>query len=131
MLSLVILTSVTFILSSWVEPYGEQPVYISGDFNNWEERIPMKLYAIQNPEDPQHPKYEWRCVIPLSPGIHALRFIVQEQWRVDPRLPISQDENGREYNTITLKPRKLEPIKSRLIWLHQDFYLFLPLFSKR
>jgi len=56
-----------------IEPTAEE-VLLLGDFTNWEEN-PILL------------KHErdgiWKAVVPLQPGLHEYRFIVDGQWRDD------------------------------------------------
>jgi len=52
-------------------------VYLAGDFNNWSANgLPMR-----KTEDG-----DWRIRVPLSPGCHEFRYIVDGEWKCDPRL---------------------------------------------
>ena len=56
-----------------IDPNAEE-VLLLGDFTNWEE-------------DPILLKHErdgiWKATVPLGPGAHEYRFIVDGQWRDD------------------------------------------------
>ena len=53
-------------------------VQLVGDFTNWQERpIPLQRET--------HDR--WRAVVPLQPGTHYYRFLVDGQWRDDPACP--------------------------------------------
>lgn len=51
-------------------------VFIAGDFNHWNPRgTPLR----------QEANGTWRTLLLLTPGPHEYRFVVDGQWRSDPR----------------------------------------------
>lgn len=51
-------------------------VFVAGSFNDWHpQAIPMK----------QRDGGSWTVEIPLEPGCHEYRFVVDGRWRDDPR----------------------------------------------
>lgn len=93
------------VLFTWSLPSGNEPVYISGTFNQWSERIPLHPARVPDPQDPSKTIVNWQVVLLLSPNLYALRFIVEGKWRVNPRLPIRYDEMKNEFNAILVKPQ--------------------------
>lgn len=50
-------------------------VTLAGDFTNWQiNAIPMK----------KHPDGTWKVSVPLEPGEHRYRFLVDGAWQDDP-----------------------------------------------
>ena len=55
------------------EPNANQ-VVLMGDFTAWDENpIPLK----------RQKDGVWKAVVPLPPGLHEYRFVVDGQWRDD------------------------------------------------
>lgn len=53
---------------------GAVSVLLAGDFTHWKDKaIPMRKEG-----------GVWRATVPLPPGTHRYRFIVDGQWRDDP-----------------------------------------------
>ena len=67
--------TVGFVIST--EPGSE--VYIAGTFNNWDPT----LHRLQDAPDSGVFKIE----LPLPPGRHEYKFIVNGEWRLDPACP--------------------------------------------
>lgn len=60
---------------SFFEP-GAMEVKLVGDFTGWE----------QNPIDLKRQKDgAWKATVPLEPGPHEYRYLVDGQWRDDPQ----------------------------------------------
>ena len=95
-------------------PSGDKPVYISGTFNNWSERIPLTLVQTPNPENPSRPLLKWECVVRLYPGTYAFRYIVDEQWKINEHITVFPDECGRKYNVISVYHEKSPHLPSSL-----------------
>jgi 1,4-alpha-glucan branching enzyme len=53
-------------------------VLLAGDFTNWEQN-PISLKKQKDGS--------WKATIPLEPGSHEYRFLVDGQWRDDERCP--------------------------------------------
>jgi 1,4-alpha-glucan branching enzyme len=54
---------------------GATSVALVGDFTNWQEKpVAMKPAGAD----------VWKAVVPLAPGIHHYRFLVDGEWRDDP-----------------------------------------------
>ena len=59
-------------------------VLIAGDFTGWEENpISLKKQADGS----------WRATIPLDPGVHEYRFLVDGKWQDDEKCP-TRKPNG-------------------------------------
>ncbi len=56
-------------------------VQLVGDFTRWQER-PIPLQGESNGV--------WRARVPLQPGRHHYRFLVDGQWRDDPECPLHE-----------------------------------------
>ena len=63
---------------SYVTP-GARDVQLVGDFTNWQER-PIRLRKESDGV--------WQAAVPLEPGTHYYRFLVDGQWRDDPECPV-------------------------------------------
>ena len=59
-----------------LEAAGAKEVFLMGDFNNWSP----KKHPMQRDENGM-----WNKVVMLSPGNHEYKFLVDGQWREDPR----------------------------------------------
>jgi hypothetical protein len=62
---------------------------VSGTFNQWSERIP--LHVVQGATAPSEndeggTNAHWEVTLLLSPGLYALRFIVEGKWRTKYRV---------------------------------------------
>ncbi|KAK2963294.1 putative Glycogen recognition site of AMP-activated protein kinase [Blattamonas nauphoetae] len=95
------------VLFTWNLPSGDDIVYLSGTFNEWSERIPLQVTressrTIHGNINADHP-VSWHTTLLLPPGLHALRFIVEGKWRINPELPIRKDSHGNEFNAIYIK----------------------------
>lgn len=109
------------VLFTWSLPSGNEPVYISGTFNQWSERIPLHPVRTPDPQDPSKTIISWQVVLLLSPSLYALRFIVEGKWRVNPRLPIRYDEMKNEFNAILVKAQPPPPSKLGIIIFIKNF----------
>lgn len=57
------------------ESPAAKEVFVAGDFNNWSfTSLPMR----------KDEKGRWRIHVPLSPGRHEYRYIVNGDWQNDP-----------------------------------------------
>lgn len=53
-------------------------VLLAGDFTDWEQH-PVSLKKQKDGS--------WKATIPLEPGVHEYRFLVDGQWRDDDQCP--------------------------------------------
>jgi len=58
---------------------GAASVMLVGDFTHWQKN-PINLR--------KEPDGIWRVTIPLAPGEHHYRFLVDGEWRDDPECPV-------------------------------------------
>lgn len=66
-------------------------VFLAGDFNNWNTAaIPLQKDAAGL----------WRVTIPLPPGQHAYKFVVDGQWQADPANPDRVKDGFGGYNSV-------------------------------
>lgn len=75
--------------------YGGSRVFVTGSFNNWQGKIMMHA----NDDNPN----EFVLVIAIPLGRHHYKFIVDEQWRVNPDSPQVTDAEGREVNEVLVE----------------------------
>jgi 1,4-alpha-glucan branching enzyme len=54
-------------------------VFVAGSFNNWD---PKQLPLRDNPDSG-----EFKVALPLPPGRHEYKFVVNGEWRLDPSCP--------------------------------------------
>lgn len=81
--------TVTFKLANQLDA---QKVILSGSFNNWNEHaFPMKKRADG-----------WYTDIPLPPGKHYYKFIVDEKWMLDPENKLQQPDQQGYWNSVLL-----------------------------
>ncbi|XVE61662.1 hypothetical protein DITRI_Ditri06bG0058000 [Diplodiscus trichospermus] len=62
-------------------------VEVAGSFNGWHHRIkmdPKPSSTIKNPIDSRKSKV-WSTVLWLYPGVYEIKFVVDGQWKIDPR----------------------------------------------
>jgi len=71
--------------------HGGRMVYVTGTFNNWAERIPMR--ASRN---------DFTVCLNLPVGTFQYKFIVDNEWRFSPSQPLVQDAQGNVNNCITV-----------------------------
>lgn len=64
-------------------------MYLSGNFNQWKEKIPMKKTG-----------NEFTLIKPLERGVYQYKFIVDDVWKHAPDQPITRDPNGNINNII-------------------------------
>jgi len=66
-------------------------VLLAGDFTHWQsEAIPMK----------RQKDGIWKVTVPLEPGVHHYRFIVDGQWRDDPECELRVPNPYGETNSV-------------------------------
>merc|ERR1712166_928795 len=59
--------------------HGGERVFVTGGFNNWQGKIMMH----RNEDNPK----EFVLVIDIPPGTHQYKFIVDDEWRLNPDSP--------------------------------------------
>ncbi len=67
-------------------------VYVAGTFNNWNPTR-HRLY-----DRPNHGIY--KTTLPLPSGRHEYKFVVNGQWRADPRCPAWRPNDQGTLNSI-------------------------------
>jgi len=70
---------------------GGKNVYITGTFNRWSEKIPMRRSG-----------NEFLYIRELKRGKHAYKFIVDDEWRFAPTQPTVADPQGYINNFVDL-----------------------------
>ncbi|RKP35642.1 5'-AMP-activated protein kinase beta subunit, interation domain-containing protein, partial [Dimargaris cristalligena] len=65
-------------------------VYVSGSFNEWRHRVRL------SPVGPNH----FNVTLALPPGIHFLKFIVNEEWKNSSDMATAPDDDGNLVNYI-------------------------------
>jgi len=74
--------------------HGGQQVFVTGSFNDWQGKFLM-------PRSEDNPK-EFVLVIDIPPGEHQYKYIVDDQWRLDPDVPTCVTQ-GIVNNTLDVK----------------------------
>ena len=82
----------------WKQGGGE--VYVTGTFNSWREKIPMRKS-----------NKDFTTIQYLPPGVHQYKFIVDGKWRHAPDQPIAADKDGLLSNCMEI--RKAPPSRGR------------------
>ena len=78
--------------------YGGKDVYVTGTFNGWRSKVPMKEYE----------KGVWRVKIYAPPGRVEYKFIVDGFWKYSPDQPRLQDQLGNTNNYINVIPSSVK-----------------------
>ncbi|XP_063901161.1 5'-AMP-activated protein kinase subunit beta-1-like [Zophobas morio] len=71
--------------------HGGSHIYVTGTFNNWRERIPLNKS-----------REEFTTIINLPPGTHQFKFIVDNEWKINPDLPTMPDRSGAVNNFLEI-----------------------------
>jgi 1,4-alpha-glucan branching enzyme len=66
-------------------------VQLVGDFTKWEE-TPIKLKRSKDGT--------WKATVPLDPGVHEYRFLVDGKWINDPECPNTRPNAFGEQNCL-------------------------------
>lgn len=74
-------------LITWNSP--AQTVYLTGTFNGWKHKIPLGKSL-----------NEFSIVINFPPGIHHIKFIVDDEWKCSNDLLTATDQDGNLVNYI-------------------------------
>ncbi|KAL1495786.1 hypothetical protein AB1Y20_016648 [Prymnesium parvum] len=80
---------------------GGTSVYVTGSFNNWGERIPLRRSGA-----------DFVVCLNLLPGTYQYKFIVDSEWRFAPDQPTVRDEMGNINNCVTVEDQQM--------YLHED-----------
>jgi len=83
------------ILFSLIAP-GATDVYLVGDFTNWEER-PLLMERMK----PRSRTFA--TALSLPPGRYEYKFIVDGEWREDPKAESVPNEFGSRNSIITIE----------------------------
>jgi len=71
---------------------GGEDVFVTGSFNEWQGKIRMN----------QNEAGEFILIVPIAPGIHQYKFIVDEEWKLNPDSPTVEDQ-GVTNNIIEVR----------------------------
>jgi 5'-AMP-activated protein kinase regulatory beta subunit len=87
-------TAVVPTVLQWSQ--GGHSVYVTGSFNAWGERIPLRRSGND-------------CVVCLNllPGTYQYKFIVDNEWRFAADQPTVRDEMGNINNCITVEDQSI------------------------
>mgnify|MGYP003684062125 CR=1 FL=1 len=83
--------------------HGGRMVYVTGTFNNWAERIPMR-----------QSRNDFTVCLNLPVGTFQYKFIVDNEWRFSPSQPLVQDAQGNVNNCITVLDEEVRALRERL-----------------
>lgn len=72
---------------------GGKEVFISGTFNSWQQKIPMKA---------SHG--DFTAILSLPPGTYYYKYIVDGEWRTDDSKPVARDPDGNLNNLLEIQP---------------------------
>lgn len=79
----------TFLLEGNLDA---QKVILSGSFNNWSE----DEYKMVKTET------GWECTVKLSGGKHHYKFIVDDEWIIDPDNPVKEYDYNNHVNSVRM-----------------------------
>lgn len=82
--------------------HGGRMVYVTGTFNNWAERIPMR-----------QSRSDFTVCLNLPVGTFQYKFIVDNEWRFSPTQPLVQDAQGNVNNCITVLDEEVRGRRAR------------------
>lgn len=74
---------------------GADHVLLVGDFTHW-QKAPIQLK--------KQAEGIWRVTIPLEPGEHHYRFLVDGEWRDDPECPVRVPNPFGSHNAVVTVP---------------------------
>lgn len=86
---LLIGKTITFHLPGYLDA---KKVILSGSFNNWNE----KAFQMSKGHD------GWYIDVPLPPGKHYYKFIVDKKWMLDPENKLQQPDRHGHWNSVLL-----------------------------
>jgi len=75
---------------------GGASVFVTGSFNNWGERIPLRRSGM-----------DYVVCLNLLPGTYQYKFIVDSEWRFAPDQPTVRDEMGNINNCLTVEDQQM------------------------
>jgi hypothetical protein len=75
------------IMVVWTQP-GDI-VQITGTFNNWQKKIRLR----KSFED-------FSTIVDMPPGLHQVKFIVDDEWKCSEDLPFAYDQEGNLVNEV-------------------------------
>jgi len=75
--------------------HGGNEVFLTGTFSDWKEKI--RLEKQPNPRDNGH---HHRIILYLLPGEYLYKFVVDGEWRYDPRKPVTNDSYHNNWITV-------------------------------
>eukprot|EP00456_Euglypha_rotunda_P082688 TRINITY_DN8148_c0_g1_i6.p1 TRINITY_DN8148_c0_g1~~TRINITY_DN8148_c0_g1_i6.p1 ORF type:complete len:210 (+),score=29.83 TRINITY_DN8148_c0_g1_i6:118-747(+) len=78
---------------------GGEEVFVTGSFNDWQGKVRMN----------RNEAGEFLVVLNITPGIHQYKFIVDEEWRLNPDCPTVEDQ-GVTNNIIEVKRTYFEDV---------------------
>jgi 1,4-alpha-glucan branching enzyme len=68
-----------------------QRVFVSGAFNGWSKDATPLI---------RRPNRDWKTTIPLTPGLHEYKFVVDGNWMIDPRASKSSANGLGTLNSV-------------------------------
>ena len=97
------------IPTKFVWTFGGRQVHVCGSFSAWVEAVPLAWEV-----HPEHPGGGYfAAVVPLAPGYHQFKYIVDNEWRHDPSRPHLPDPGGNLNNWVFLSSRGI--VRRRLL----------------
>jgi len=83
---------------------GVQHVFLAGDFNGWSDTAtPMQ-------DDDQDGT--WTVAVPIGPGDHQYKFVVDGDWQADPENPNGTDDGFGGQNSVLHVPAGVDTLKA-------------------
>eukprot|EP00735_Rhodelphis_limneticus_P003609 TRINITY_DN15098_c0_g1::TRINITY_DN15098_c0_g1_i1::g.24927::m.24927 TRINITY_DN15098_c0_g1::TRINITY_DN15098_c0_g1_i1::g.24927 ORF type:complete len:276 (-),score=21.32,sp/Q9SCY5/KINB2_ARATH/38.10/5e-47,AMPKBI/PF04739.10/1.9e-21 TRINITY_DN15098_c0_g1_i1:1151-1978(-) len=69
--------------------HGGKQVYVTGAFNNWQEKLPLHRSG-----------GDFTTILSLPPGHYQFKFIVDNEWRHCPNMNVARDQMGNVNNFL-------------------------------
>jgi hypothetical protein len=82
------------IMVNWSQ--AGKVVHITGTFNDWQKKIRLRkrFHCTNTSVD------DFSTIIDMPPGLHKVKFIVDDEWKCSEDLPFSYDQEGNLVNEI-------------------------------
>ncbi|AHG92077.1 glycoside hydrolase family 13 domain protein [Gemmatirosa kalamazoonensis] len=85
-----------FVTKFYIVAPGAKQVALVGDFNDWDQ-AKTKLTPVKNGNG------LWSIDVQLPPGVYSYAFLIDGEWKADPRAPrVAGDDFGRPSSIVTV-----------------------------
>jgi len=81
----------------WPATGGDKNIYLSGSFDDWKSKMPM----VKSQE-------QFCQIVDLEEGEHEYKFLVDGEWKCNPKEAKKENNMGSENNVVTVKASDFE-----------------------